>query len=198
MIRAYATQDEIQATRTKLNRDRAKLGVRPNPPRPISLIAGVLLWNPPKATDNVTHTIIYGPGGQVFASVPVTQTKLVGFDAERAFLSSFDERSSLESFQVYVAGTAATSSGAAPVTYTLAASSTNITALGAGSFDGEIRYVRIDTGGSAGRQIVWNAKFKGITADDIVNPANWTNIYGFMCQNTDEWWNVSRIHYATP
>ncbi len=181
-----------------IDRDSRQLKQRPLPPRPISLVAGVLLWDYPQFTANVTHFRIYNVDGQRFAEVSAGQTKLIGFDSARAYLTSYDSRTDLESYQASVAGSAASSGGfLTPAEYLLTASSTNVTALGTGTA-GELRYVIIETDATAGRQIVWDATFLGVTVDDIVNAANWTNIYGFLSRGGSDWWNISKVHYETP
>lgn len=182
-----------------LNYVTRRLGVRPDPPRPRSLEDGVLLWSPPAIASNVTHTRIYNTFGQMFAEVPVGQTKLVGYDETKAFLASYDSRSGLESKQAPVVGTVSSAGATAPIRYALSASSTNITSPGTGSYDGERRLVIINTDGTAGRLIVWNAVFKGVNANDFQNDANWTNVYEFFWNEpTLEWWLLGSRHYATP
>lgn len=89
-----------------LDRDSRLLKQRPLPPRPTSLTSGILLWEHAAETRNITHYRIYNTNGQRFAEVPVGQTKITGFDTDRAFLSSYDSRTDQESYQVYVSGSA--------------------------------------------------------------------------------------------
>lgn len=116
MRQAYPDQVLDRLNRTKLGRDTAMLGRRPLPPRPVSLVNGLLTWEEQKDTANITHYKIYLSAGVLFEKVPVGQTKLVGFTETKAFLTSFDSRSELESFERTVTGTAA-GGGTSPITF---------------------------------------------------------------------------------
>lgn len=93
-----------RAFRLNLKRDSALLSpsLRPAPPRPVSLTGGILKWTEPRITDNVTHYLIYRPDGTLFRKVPVGNNQTVDYDAQQAFLTSFDARTGQESTQAHV------------------------------------------------------------------------------------------------
>jgi len=108
---AYPDQVLDRLNRTRLSRDSVMLGLRPLPPKPASLMGGVLTWEEPKQTDNITHYKVYLRAGTLFAKVPVGQTQLVGFTEDKAFLTSFDDRSLSESYELAISGTATSGGG---------------------------------------------------------------------------------------
>jgi hypothetical protein len=163
----------------------------------------VLQFSPPSDTRNVTHYRIYNAQGQLFATIPHTNLqasrtfKLANYDQTIAFLSSYDSRTDLESYQTRLQGSIATSTPTAVIDiteYTLTVATTAITALGAGGA-GDEKLVIITTDATDGRLITWDATFKGVTTDDIDNRANTTNIYRFVKRGDGNWWLTSRIHY---
>lgn len=106
-----------------LSRDSALLGLRPQPPKPVSLIGGTIVWEKPRETANVTHYVIYGARFGVFEKVPVGQTRTTAFPENIAIMFSVDDRTGNRSHDVSITGTGAADGGGGvtldtiPVTY---------------------------------------------------------------------------------
>jgi hypothetical protein len=81
-------------------------------------------------------------------------------------------------------------------TISLTSSTTAIPDPGAGSVDNVI-ILYVQTDATDGRQITWGSTYKGVTANDIVNYANWTNVYMFQYRADGNWWLTTRSNYAS-
>jgi len=81
-------------------------------------------------------------------------------------------------------------------TISLTSATTAIPDPGAGSVDNVI-ILYVQTDATDGRQITWGSTYKGVTANDIVNYANWTNVYMFQYRADGNWWLTTRSNYAS-
>lgn len=75
--------------------------VRPEEPRGAKFLDGVVSWEEPKETSNVTHYNIYlDLETNLVQRVPQGQVTVAGLSGERVFISSYNELSGLESIKI--------------------------------------------------------------------------------------------------
>lgn len=102
----YPDQALDRVNRLTSGKQQTLLDQRPNPPKGLKLVAGVLTWEPPKELANITHFKVYSPDDvTLIAVVSAPQARLAGVVGPGAFVSAYSAQSSLESIRVGTTGT---------------------------------------------------------------------------------------------